>query len=91
MTRILEVVVAILLVALIYVVFALFLPSSRHVTHEIETLHPVRQVYDVLNSFRRFGDWHPMRALDADIRYTHEGEDRGCADHEEPDPGIDEL
>lgn len=77
MTRILEVVVAILLVALIYVAFALFLPSSRHVTHEIETLHPVRQVYDVLNSFRRFGDWHPMRALDPEIRYTREGEDRG--------------
>lgn len=77
MTRILEVVVAVLLVALAYLAFGLFLPSHRHVSHEIESLHSVRQVYDVLNSFRRFPDWHPMRGLDPDIKYSLEGEDRG--------------
>lgn len=77
MTRLFELVVAVLLVGLAYLVFALFLPSHRHVSHEVETLHSVRQVYDVLNSFRRFPDWHPMRAIDPDISYTREGEDRG--------------
>lgn len=77
MTRILEIVVALLLVGLAYLLFALFLPSHRTVSHEFETLHPVRQVHDVLNSFRRFGDWHPMRAIDPQIKYSREGEDRG--------------
>jgi len=77
MTRILEVLVAILVVALAYLIFALFLPGHRTVSHELETLHPVRQVHDVLNSFRRFGDWHPMRAIDPDIKYSRAGEDRG--------------
>jgi hypothetical protein len=77
MTRLLEIVAAVLIVGLAYLVFALFLPSHRSVSHEVETLHSVRQVYDVLNSFRRFADWHPMRSLDPDITYTREGEDRG--------------
>src|SRR5690606_5965430 len=55
----------------------LFLPNRRHVEHSMETNHPVRQVYDTINSFKRFHDWHPLRLHDPAIVYRLEGPERG--------------
>lgn len=73
MTRILEVIIALLIVVALYVGIALALPSSRHVSHQLETMYSARQVFDVLNSFKRFGDWNPMRGVDPNVKLTFEG------------------
>ncbi len=77
MIRLLELLIALLIVAALFVVVGLFLPSARYAEHALETNRPLRQVYDTVNSFRRFQDWHPLRARDPNVRYTLEGPLRG--------------
>jgi len=77
MIRFLELLIALALVAVFYVVLGVFLPDKRNVDHAMETNHPVRQVFDTLNSFKRFGDWHPLRMHDPRIGYTLSGPDKG--------------
>jgi hypothetical protein len=77
MTRVLEFIIALVIVALLFLVVGVFLPSHRHVEHTQETNHPVRQVYDTLNSFKRFKDWNPLGQHDPAIQYTLSGPDKG--------------
>ncbi len=77
MTRLLEFIAAILIVVVLFVVVALFLPAKQAIEHTAETNRPVRIVFDTLNSFKRFADWHPMRLHDPNIRYTVSGPDFG--------------
>ncbi len=77
MTRLIEFVIALLLVALLFVLVGVFLPSHRYVRHSVETNRPVRLVYDLLNGFQRYDEWHPKRSYDPSIKYTLEGEPRG--------------
>lgn len=77
MTRLIEFVIALLLVALLFVLVGVFLPSHRYVRHSVETNRPARLVYDLLNGFQRYDEWHPKRQHDPAIRYTLEGEPRG--------------
>lgn len=77
MTRVIEFLISLAIVAVLFLLVGLVLPSRRHVEHSMETNHPVRQVYDTLNSFKRFGDWHPLRMHDPAVRYTLEGPERG--------------
>jgi hypothetical protein len=77
MTRVIEFLIALVIVIVLFLVVGVFLPSRRHVEHAMETNHPIRQVYDTINSFKRFGDWHPLRMHDPAIQYTLEGPERG--------------
>lgn len=77
MTRLIEFVIALLLVALLFVLVGVFLPSHRFVRHSVETNRPARLVFDLLNGFQRFGEWHPLRMHDPAIRYSLEGSPRG--------------
>ncbi len=77
MIRFLELLIAIVIVAVLYVVAGVFLPDSRQVEHSMETNHPLRQVYDTLDGFRRFNGWHPLRQHDPRISYTLEGPPKG--------------
>jgi hypothetical protein len=77
MTRLIEFVIALLLVAALFVLVGVFLPDHRYVRHSVETNRPARLVYDLLNGFQRFGEWHPLRMHDPAIQYSLEGEARG--------------
>ncbi len=48
MTRVIEFLIALVIVVVLFLVVGVFLPSRRHVEHSVETNHPVRQVYDTL-------------------------------------------
>lgn len=73
MVRFLEVIVAALIVAVVFVVFALFLPDVRNYEDSVETNRPVRIVFDALNGFHRFADWTPLKMHDPHIRFNYEG------------------
>ena len=77
MTRVIEFLISLAIVAVLFLVVGVFLPSHRHVSHQQETNHPVRQVFDTINSFKRFGDWHPLRMHDPAIQYTVSGPEAG--------------
>ena len=77
MTRVIEFLISLVIVAVLFLLVGVFLPNRRHVEHSMETNHPVRQVYDTINSFKRFHDWHPLKLHDPAIQYTLEGPERG--------------
>lgn len=77
MTRFLELLTSLLIVVVLFVVVALVLPDHRSVRHSVDTSHPLRQVYDTLNSFKRFADWNPLRQHDPQVQYELSGPDRG--------------
>jgi len=77
MIRIIEFLIALALVAVLFVVIGLFLPSERHVTESIETNRKMTIVYDTVNSLRRFKDWNPLLLRDPSVELTLSGPPSG--------------
>lgn len=63
MTRLLEMLISLAIVALLFLLVGLLLPSSRYLVERVETNRKLTIVYDTLNTFSRFKDWNaiPMR------------------------------
>jgi hypothetical protein len=68
MTRLLEFVVAIAIVFVLAVLFAIGLPSHRHIERSVEVSSPVRQVFDVIDGFRTYPSWNALRAYDPKVQ-----------------------
>lgn len=60
MTRLLELLISVAIVAVLFLAVGVVLPSSRHLSHSVETNRKLTIVFDTLNSFRRFDDWNPL-------------------------------
>ena len=75
MTRVLEFVVALIIVFVLAVIFGLFLPSHAHVERSLEISHNPTHIYDVLNNFRRFTDstGAGLAAEDPSAKFTLSG------------------
>ena len=59
-TRLIEILIALAIVAVLFVVVGLLLPSERHLVESVETNRKMTIVYDTLSSMRRFDDWNPV-------------------------------
>ncbi|MGH8212220.1 MAG: polyketide cyclase [Rhodanobacteraceae bacterium] len=57
MTRVLEFIVAIIMVLIGVVIVGVFLPSHGHIERSLSISHDPHQTYDLLNNFRRFDDY----------------------------------
>jgi hypothetical protein len=77
MIRIFEVLIALLIVFLLAVLVGVVLPDHGHVERAVEVPSPVRQVYDSVNSFRRFPQWNGMRAFDPNLKMAVSGPETG--------------
>ena len=77
MTRLLEILISMAIVAVLFVLVALFLPSSRSITEKIESNRRPAIVFDTLNSFRRFDDWNPLSLRDPKLKLQLSGPDAG--------------
>jgi len=77
MIRIIEFLIALALVAVLFVVIGLFLPSERHVTESIETNRKMTIVYDTVNNLRRFKDWNPLVLRDPAVELALSGPPSG--------------
>lgn len=73
MTRVLEFIVALIIVAVVGVVVGVIMPSSGHVERSLVVSKDLRQVYDVVNNFRTFPDYGVLRAYDPKTAYTLSG------------------
>ena len=60
MTRLLELLISMAIVAVLFVIVGVVLPSSRSLSESVETNRKMSIVFDTLNSFKRFDDWHPF-------------------------------
>lgn len=64
-----ELLLAILITAIFFVVLAVLLPSKVDVERKIEINHPLVQVYDMVGSFKRFPEWSPWGLRDPKATY----------------------
>ncbi|WP_386066769.1 hypothetical protein ACFJIW_19965 [Tahibacter sp. UC22_41] len=73
MTRILEFIVAAIIVFALAVIIGLALPSSGHIERSVEISHNGHHIADMLSNFRRFPEWGVVRMLDGKAQFTLEG------------------
>ena len=77
MTRLIELLISLAIVAALFLIIGVILPSSRHLQHSVETNRKLTIVYDTLNSLRRFPEWHPIAAKDPAIQIKLSGPAEG--------------
>ena len=78
MTRLLkEILISTAIVAALFVIVALFLPSSRTITESVETNRRQSIVFDTLNSFKRFADWNALAMRDPALKIELAGPESG--------------
>ena len=77
MTRLLEILISLAIVAGLYLLVALVLPSSRHLVEKVETNRKLTIVFDSLNSLRRFEDWNPLVLRDPRMQLSLSGPESG--------------
>ena len=78
MTRLLkEILISTAIVAALFVIVALFLPSSRTITESVETNRRQSIVFATLNSFKRFADWNALAMRDPALKIELAGPESG--------------
>lgn len=77
MIRIFEVLLALLIVLLLAVVVGVLLPSHGHIERTVEVSNPVRQVFDSIDTFRRYPQWTAARMWDPQVQMRLEGPESG--------------
>ena len=77
MTRLIEILISLAIVAALYLAVALVLPSERHLSEKIETNRKMTIVFDSLNSLRRFKSWSPLVLRDPRVQLNYSGPDSG--------------
>lgn len=73
MMRVLEFLVALVIVAVIGVLAAVVMPGSGHVERSLAVGKDLRQVYDMLDNFRRFPDYSVLSSYEQDVQYKFSG------------------
>ncbi|MEO5595947.1 MAG: polyketide cyclase [Lysobacteraceae bacterium] len=81
MIRLLELLIALVVVAVLFVVFGAVLPQHRSVQQVTETNRALPVVFDLMNGFKRFKDWNELRKLDPKVKLTISGPDSGVGAH----------
>jgi hypothetical protein len=77
MMRVLEFIVALIIVIVAAVVVGVVMPSSGHIERSSTIGKDMRQVYDVLNNFRRFPEYSEQRDADRNIKFDFSGKAYG--------------
>ncbi|MCW4454912.1 SRPBCC family protein [Flavobacterium sp. MXW15] len=77
MTRIIEFLIALGIVAGLFVIIGVCLPGERHISESIETNRKMTIVYDTVSSLRRFKDWNPLTLRDPAVELKLSGPEAG--------------
>jgi len=77
MTRLLELLISTVIVAVLFLVVGAILPAERTLTESVETNRRLSIVFDTLNSFKRFKDWNPVALRDPSINLQFSGPESG--------------
>lgn len=93
MTRVIELLISLAIVAVLFLVVGIALPSSRHLVEKAETNRKLTIVFDTLNSLRRFDDWNPLVLRDPRVQLKLSGPESGVGarlDYVSQEKGIGE-
>jgi hypothetical protein len=77
MTRLLEILISLAIVAALFLIVGVILPSSRHLSEDIETNRKMTIVYDTLNTPRRLKDWNTIAFRDPNMQWEFSGPESG--------------
>ena len=77
MTRLIEVLISLAIVVALFLAISLVLPSSRHLSQDVETNRKLTIVFDTLDSLHRFKDWNPLVLHDPKLQMKYSGPDSG--------------
>jgi hypothetical protein len=77
MTRLLEILISLAIVAVLFLLVGIVLPSSRFLSERIETNRKLTIVYETLNNFSRFKDWNAIPLRDPKMQMRIAGPDSG--------------
>lgn len=77
MTRLIELLISLAIVAALFLLIGVILPSSRHLESSVETNRKLTIVYDTLNSLRRWPTWNPIAAKDPAMEIELSGPEQG--------------
>jgi uncharacterized protein YndB with AHSA1/START domain len=77
MTRVLELLVSLVIVFALVVIVGVLLPAHGHIERTVEVSSPLRQIFDSVDTFRRFPEWSALRRFDPQTRMTLEGPESG--------------
>jgi hypothetical protein len=77
MTRLIEVLISLAIVLALFLVIGLVLPSSRHLSEQVQTNRKLTIVYDTVDSLRRFKDWNPLLLRDPKMQIKLSGPESG--------------
>src|SRR3546814_16774504 len=80
MTRLIEILISLAIVAALMLLVALVLPSSRHLSESVETNRKMTIVFDTVNSLRRFTDWNALALRDPQADFELYGPASGVGD-----------
>lgn len=73
MTRLIEILISLAIVAALFLVVGIVLPSSRYLVERVETNRKLTIVYDTLNNFSRFKEWNATPLRDPKMKTTVSG------------------
>ena len=93
MTRVIELLISLAIVAVLFLAVGIALPSSRHLVEKAETNRKLTIVFDTLNSLRRFDDWNPLPLRDPRVQLKLSGPESGVGarlDYVSQEKGIGE-
>src|SRR5580698_9639350 len=77
MMRVLEFIVALIIVAVVGVVGGVIMPGNGHVERTLEIGKDLRQVYDVLDNFHRFPEYSVLGVYDPQLKFQYSGKSFG--------------
>ncbi len=69
MTRLLEIITALIIVVILALIVGVALPSSGHIERSITVSKDIRHVYDALDNFRTFPKYAVLRSYDPQLKY----------------------
>lgn len=91
MTRLIEILISLAIVAALFLIVGVLLPDNRHLSHSVETNRKLTIVYDTLNSLRRFPDWNPLVLKDPKMQLKLSGPESGVGarlDYDSQEKGL---
>ena len=91
MTRLIEILISLAIVALLFLAVGVVLPSERNLHEKVETNRKMTIVFDTLNSLRRFGQWNPLKLRDPKVKLNVSGPGEGVGarlDYESTVPAL---
>ncbi len=91
MTRLLELLISCVIVAVLFLVVAVLLPSSRTLTETVETNRRQSIVFDTINSLNRFKDWSAIPSYDPAVKLNLSGPAAGVGARLDYDSTVERV